>query len=424
MLRFATSPTKNMDLGNLRIAILNYIVSKQLNEELLIRIDDTDKTKNIEGKEKDILELLSLFSIDHSRVVYQSENLKYHQKMAMQLMSKKKAFSCFCSKEKLDELKEESLSKKLAFSYDGFCATLSDETILNCNAPFTVRINIPKSKIKFKDSLRGDLVYKPFEVDYFIILKHDKTPTDDYACAIDDMIYDISTVIREEKYLSSTPKQIYARNQFNYEKEINYIHVGSISNISDENPIKNLISEGYLPSAIANYLVLLGNETPKEIFTLEEAIEWFNIDKISKESIEFDINKLRYINKKHLENLDFMRLSKLLGFADEDIGKLAKVYLEEASTLSEVKIKIDAIFSKKTFLEGFEKELSKIIICLKNAPYLDTFDYLEKYIKNETSLNNEELVKPLRYALTGEIEGPELSHIYPFIKNYIGEIIK
>ena len=140
MLRFAPSPTEDMHIGNLRVAIFNYIVSKQLNEDLIIRIEDTDVERNIEGKDKEILEILNLFSIEYKSVMYQSDSLKYHQKMALQLMTQKKAYACFCSDTKLDELKEESIKDGKPFRYDGFCETLSDETVLNTNAPFTVRI--------------------------------------------------------------------------------------------------------------------------------------------------------------------------------------------------------------------------------------------------------------------------------------------
>ena len=288
MLRFAPSPTEDMNINNLRVAIFNYIVSKQLNEDLIIRIEDLDVEQNIEGKDKEILEILNLFSIEYKGVVHQSDSLKYHQKMALQLMTQKKAYACFCSDSKLDELREESIKDGNPFRYDGFCETLSDDTVLNTNAPFTVRIKEPEKNIKFTD----------FDVDSFIILKQDKTPTYNYACAIDDMIMDISTVIRCENYLFDTPKQIHIRNSLGYTKEIKYIHLPiildnatdtEINKEDEKNSVKWLIDEGFLPSAIANYLVLMGNETPSEIFTLEEAISWFKIENISKNPISIQI---------------------------------------------------------------------------------------------------------------------------------------
>lgn len=433
MLRFAPSPTGDMHIGNLRVAIFNYIVSKQLNEGLIIRIEDTDKERNIEGKDKEILEILNLFSIEYKSVFYQSENLKYHQKMALQLLTQKKAFACFCSDDKLLELKEESIKKGIAFRYDGFCETLSDETVLNTNAPFTVRLKKPDHNIKFTDLLKGDFEYAPFDVDSFIILRQDKTPTYNYACSVDDMLMDISMVIRGEDHVSNTPKQIHIRESLGYTKEIKYVHLPIILNAStgkkmskrdDASSVKWLIDEGFLPSAIANYLVLMGNKTPTEIFTLEEAISWFKIENVSKSGAKFDIDKLRFINRKHIELLDEMRLSKILGFADNDIGKLAKLYLEEASTIKEIKVKLNNIFSQKSTLEGFEQESQTIKEVLKNAPYFENYDDLKDYVVQKTELKGKNLFKPLRYILTGVENGPNLTDIYPFIKNYIGEITK
>ncbi|WP_419769656.1 MAG: glutamate--tRNA ligase [Candidatus Marinarcus sp.] len=420
MLRIALSPTADMHIENLRIALFNYIMSKKLNETLLIRIEDIDKEKNIEGKEKEILEILALFSIEYAQITYQSENLKYHQKMAMQLLTQKKAFSCFCSDEKLKELKEEAKTNEKPYHYDGFCATLSDETVLNTNAPFRVRIQEPKHAIKFNDSLKGAFTYEPFEVDAFTILTHDKTPTYNYASSVDDMLYDITTVITTEDNLSNTPKQIHIRESLGYDKEIAYTHLPLISNKDDIVTVKELIEEGFLPAAIANYLVLLGNITPTEIFTIEEAISWFSVDKLSKNPVEFEINKLRFINQKHLEFIDDMRLSKILGFADEDIGKLGKLYLKECTTIKEIKAKIDAIFSPKESMNDSKEEFAHLKKVLQSAPFFEQFDDLKTYATEQINLKDDSL----RYILTGANTGPNLGDIYPLIKNYLGEIIK
>ncbi len=432
MLRFAPSPTGDMNIGNLRIAIYNYIMSKQLNEKLIIRIEDTDKEKTIKGKDKEILELLSLFAIDYEYVIHQSDNVKTHQKMAMKLLMNKKAFSCFCSDDWLNKQKEQAKIDKKLFTYDGHCESLSDNVILNTEAPFTIRIKQPHKNIKFTDLIRGGFDYKPTDVDSFIILEQDKTPTYNYACAVDDMVYDISTVIRDENHISNTPKQIQIRNSLGYEKKINYVHLPIILNtqtgkkmsMSDDNSsIQWLINEGFLPVSIANYLILIGNNAPKEIFTLEESIKWFDIEKVSENAVEFDMDKLRFINREHLKIIDELRLSKILGFADTDIGELAKLYLEEFSTIKELKRKINLIFSKKETLVGFEDELNKLKLYFKSAPYFDDFNQLNKHIINETKLKGKSLSKPLRYILTGTIKGPDLNKIYPFIKNYLGEII-
>ncbi|WP_320034009.1 glutamate--tRNA ligase [Halarcobacter sp.] len=421
MLRFAVSTTKDLSVSNLRIALYNYMLSKKTGEELILRIEDIDKENSIEGKDKELIDLINLFSIEYASIIYQSENLKYYQKLAMQLMSQKKAFACFCSDEKIEELKQKAKEKGKIYSYDGFCETLSDETVLNCNAAFTVRIKKPEESISFNDELKGEIKFKPFEVDYFRILTHDKMPTYNYACAIDDMLYDISTIIRDEKFVPDTPRQIYLRESLNYDKEIKYIHLPKIEN---DVLVKDLIADGFLPSAIANYLLSLGTKPSKEVFELEEALEWFGINTFPTQSVTFDLEELKLLNKKHLELIDEMRLSKILGFADTDIGKLAKLFLSEVSTINEIKTNIEKIFSSKTTYDKNQEKFDKLKACIKKAPYFDTLDSFEAYISQETNLSKDEYINPLIYILTGRENGPDISDIYPLIKNYLGEIVK
>ena len=432
MLRFAPSPTGDMHIGNLRVALFNHIISKQLNEDLIIRIEDTDKQRNIEGKDKEILDILNLFSIDYTQVIHQSDNIKYHSQMAMKLLLDKKAFNCFCSDEALEKDRMEALKNKQPYRYSSFCEGLSDDVVLECTAPFTVRIKKPEQNIKFTDAIKGKFDFAPFDIDSFIILRDDKTPTYNFACAVDDMICNITTVIRGENHLFNTPKQIHIRNSLGYDKEINYVHLPVILNLNtgkkiskrDEvSSVKWLIDEGFLPIAIANYLILLGYNPPCEIFTVEDALKWFDISKVSKSPAKFDIQKLKFINREHIKLLDNMRLSKLIGFSDEDIGILAKIYIEECDTIKEIKEKIDLIFSKKDTCDGFEDEFIKLKECLQKAPFIDDFNELKKYIINETNLKDKKLFMPLRFALTGVTHGPKLSEIYPLIKNYLGEII-
>ena len=433
MLRFAPSPTGDMHIGNLRVALFNHILSKQLNEELLIRIEDTDKKRNIEGKSKEILEILNLFSIDYTRVVHQSENLKYHSQMAMKLLLDKKAFSCFCDDDLLDKHRQIAKDENKAYRYNEVCVELDDAFVMNNEAPFTVRIKKPTSNIKFKDLVKGNFDYEPFDIDSFIVLRKDKTPTYNFACSVDDMLYDISTIVRGEDHLSNTPKQIHIRESLGYDKKINYIHLPIILNLEtgkkmskrdNSSSVKWLIEEGYLPVAIANYLILLGYNPPVEVFTLEEAMEWFDINKVSKSPAKFDITKLKFLNREHLKLMDELRLSKVLGFADKDIGSLAKIYIEECDTIKEIKEKLINIFNQKDSLEDFQEEFGILKKCLQKAPYIDDFNELKKYITSQTGLKGKQLFMPLRFALTGAKSGPNLSDVYPLIKNYLGEIIK
>ncbi|MEA2098671.1 MAG: glutamate--tRNA ligase [Campylobacterota bacterium] len=432
MLRFALSPTGDMHIGNLRVALFNYIISKQRDEDLIVRIEDTDKEKNIDGKDKEILDLLSVFSIEYSQVIYQSENIRFHTAMALQLIHDKKAFSCFCSNDWLDKKRDESKENKKAYRYDDACRNLPDELVIDNNNPFTIRINRPNEVLIIKDLIKGEIKFESDIVDSFIIMGQDKTPTYNFACAVDDMLSDISLVIRDEDHMSNTPKQDHIRNSLNYDKKIQYAHLPIILNnngkimgkTDDASSVKWLLEEGYLPSAIANYLILIGNKPPQEIFNMQDAIEWFNLEDISKSPARFDINMLRDINKEHLINLDSKELSRYVGFADVEIGELAKIYLEEVSTTKELRGKIEPIFEIKEIPKLFQKQVKCMIETIKKAPYFEEYSDFENYITQETGLRDENLFKPLRIVLTGAEHGPDLSEIYKYLKNYIGEIVK
>ncbi len=432
MLRFAPSPTGDMHIGNLRVALFNYIISKQKKEDLIIRIEDTDKERNIEGKDKEILDILNLFGVEYSQTIYQSENVRFHTAMALQLIHEKKAFSCFCSTEWLDKKREEAKSSKKAYRYDDACANLHPELVIDNTNPFTIRIKKANENIITKDRIKGEVTFKPDDVDSFIIMRQDKTPTYNFACAVDDMLSDISIVIRGEDHMSNTPKQNHIRASLNYAKKIEYAHLPIILNTDgkkmskrdDASGVKWLLEEGFLPEAISNYLILIGNKPPKEIFTVNEAIEWFDLEKISKSPARFDIKMLRHINHEHLASLDAKELSRYLGFADEEIGKLAKIYLEEASTTKELKNKIKAIFSSKEIPQEFKEAAIVLIDLIKAAPYFENYDDFKKHLMKESGLKGKNFFKPLRYILTGSGNGPDVSELYKYLKNYIGEIVK
>ncbi|RUM69381.1 MAG: glutamate--tRNA ligase [Sulfurovum sp.] len=434
MLRFAPSPTGDMHIGNLRVAILNYLVAQQRKEPFIIRIEDTDKLRNIEGKDTEIMQILEKFSLPHESVFHQSEHLHIHQTLAIRLLENDKAFICTCTPEQLEADREASKAKKIAYRYSGRCEHIdkSQHNALKASGePFVLRIKKPNSDIVNHDLIKGDIKTAPNEVDAFVILRADGTPTYNFACACDDMLSGVDFIIRGEDHLSNTPKQKHIQTQLGYEQESTYAHLPIILNTSgkkmskrdDASSVKWLLEEGFLPDAIINYLLLLGNsKAPKEIFTLPEAIAWFDIENISKSAAKFDIDKLRFINREHLKKMDDKALSLLFDFADENIGKLAKLYLEEASTTKELKSKIDAIFKAKDFQNEWEKEMMLIKELIQNAPMIDNFDDFKTHIMKESGLKGKSFFKPLRLLLTGAAHGPELSDIYPLIKSYLLEI--
>ncbi|MDQ1337284.1 MAG: glutamyl-tRNA synthetase, partial [Campylobacterota bacterium] len=420
MLRFAFSPTHDMNIGDLRVAILNYIVSKQRSEGLIVRIEDRDKERNIEGKDKEIVGILELFGIEYSQVVNQSQNFRFHAAMALQLLLEAKAYSCFCSPEWLEKKREEAKNNKEAYIYDDACASLPDELVIDNENPFTVRIKKSQEPITIKDYIKGEMILKPQELESFIIMSEDKRPTYSFACGIDDMLSDISLVICDEEHMSDAPKEDWIRTSLGYQKKIEYAHLPVMQDSASS--VKWLLEEGYLPSAIANYLILIGNKPPKEIFDIKEAIEWFSLENISKSPECFDINMLKHINKEHLRMLDAKELSRYVGFADTEIGELAKIYLEEISTTKELKSKIQLIFSQKEIPEELEESADIIVKTIKSAPYFDEYEDFKNYIMKESGLKGKNFFKPLRVLLTGSEHGPDIALVYKYIKNYMGEI--
>ena len=423
MLRFTSSPTSDMHIGNLRVALFNFIVSKQRKEELIVRIEDSDKEKNIEGKDQETLGILGLFGIQHSQTIYQSQNFRFHSAMVLQLLHEKKAFSCFCSPAWLDKKRQEAKDAKKAYRYDDACANLPAELVIDNTNPFTIRIKRAEKEIIVKDLIKGDVAFKPEDMESFMIMNVDKTPTYNFACAIDDMLSDISLVICDEDNLDDTPKQVHIRESLSYDKKIEYAHIPNILN-ADDFSVKWLLEEGYLPSAISNCLISIGNNPPKEIFTVEEAIEWFNICEISKSPARFDMDMLKHINKEHLKNLEAKELSRYVGFADEEIGELAKVYLEEVGTTKELKSKIEPIFADKVIPQEFEKQAEAMKNSVKNAPYFEEYNEFKEYIMKESGLKDENFSEVLRILLTGAKDGPDAAKIYKHLKNYLGEILK
>ena len=432
MLRFAPSPTGDMHIGDLRVALFNYIYSKQVNETLTIRIEDIDQSQNIEGKDAEILGLLALFGIEHETTSYQSESMKRHQLMALQLLNTKRAFNCFCTSESLEAKQKAAEQTNKTYRYDGTCENLAAEQSIDNESPFSVRIKKPLTAIDFSDKIKGEQHFEPEDVDSFIILNQDKMPTQNFASAVDDMISDISLVIRDEKHLLNTPKQMALRAALGYTKSIEYAHLPSVLNNSGEKigqadhklNLKWLLEEGFLPEAIINYLLLLGNRPPKEIFTLTEAIGFLDISKLSQDSVTFDMDKLRYINCEHLRLMDDTELSRFVGFADADLGKAAKIYLEEVSTTKELKEKISAIFAEKSEEGEYGEFVAQFKALLKEAPHFTTFSELKDYIMDKSGVKDEKFTTSIHIVLTGTKHGPDLEELYPLIKNYLTEIIR
>lgn len=423
MLRFAPSPIGDMHIGSLRVAILNYVVAQQKNDQFLIRIEDTDSERNIEGKDTEIMMLLEKFALKHDAVFHQTEHLNLHQTLAIRLLKDEKAFVCKCTQEEIEAEKAKAKENNEPYHYSGRCENLTQEDYTALKASdekFVIRLKKPNQNIIFQDLMQGEITSSPDEVDAFVILEVDAKPAYNFASAADDMMSNINLIIRDEMHLKNTAKQIHIKKCLGYEENTDYAHLPTILNTAEASSVKWLFEQGYLPDAILNYLLLLGNpKAPQEIFTLPEAIQWFDFNGLSKKEAAFDIEKLQFINREHLKLMDDRQLSTLFGFADADIGKLAKLYLEECSTTNELEEKIRPIFKAKNFKGEWGEEMQLMSDIIFQAPAFETYNEFKTHITNKSGITS---LEPLRYLLTGAKSGPELSEIYPFIKSYILEV--
>lgn len=435
MYRFAPSPTGDMHIGNLRAAIFNYICSLKDKSGFILRIEDTDTARNIEGKGDEIQEILTKFGIKWQTLYYQSKNLKFHREFAHKLLLDQKAFCCFCAPEELAQKKELAKANGVAYRYDGTCERLSDEEVLNCEKHFTIRMKKPDRTLKFVDAIKGEVSFEPENVDSFVIMREDKTPTYNFACAIDDMCEGVSFVIRGEDHVSNTPKQNWIRECLGYTEEIKYAHLPIILNESgkkmskreNSSSVKWLLECGYLPEAIANYLILLGNKTPCEIFTLEEAAKWFDIEKVSKSPAKFDITKLAQVNREHIKIATDERLIELFDLQNDDDRavkcELIRFYTQESSLVPEIKEKINKIFAKKEISAEFGQGADTLKAIIKECEISDDFNEFKNALMEKSGLKGKAFFMPLRLLLTGVEHGPELKELYPIIKNEIKRII-
>lgn len=423
MLRIALSPTGEMRLENLRTALITYITAQLRNEPLLVRMDDADTEAVIEGKDTEYMQILEKFSIAHEQVYHQSEHKNIHITLAIRLLEEGKAFVCTCPRSSDDA---KGCGKNCAERTHDY-ASLKEK-----GQAFVIRMQEPYSPVVSKDRFHGTQSTVPEAVGSFIILDEKAAPTPLFASACDDMLSNITLVIREASSLEQMPKEEYIKKALGYEMQTEYMHLPSLLNeggerlesSSDDTGLLTLFKEGFIPDAIINYLLLLGYpDAPQEVFTLPEALTWYDYTRLSPKPATFDKERLRRLNREHLHRMDDRALSTIFGFADADIGRLAKLYLGEASTISELEAKIRPVFSPKIA----DKELKEAVEALReiiwNAPVIESFEAFRAYLLKESALDAQTLDRALRVLLTGASDGPALEAVYSHIKSYLLEVI-
>ena len=343
--RYAPSPTGKMHVGNLRSALYEFLIARHEGGDFMLRIEDTDQERFVEGATEMIYRTLEKAGISHDEgpdkdggfgPYVQSERMKtgIYMKYAEELIEKGEAYYCFCDKERLASLRTEVVEGKEISMYDKHCLSLSREEIeanLAAGKPFVIRQNIPnEGSTTFHDELYGDITVENAELDDMILIKSDGYPTYNFANVVDDHTMNITHVVRGNEYLSSSPKYQRLYDAFGWQSPV-YVHLPLIT---DENHKKlakrsengsyifeEMVEQGLLPEAIVNYIALLGwsPEDNQEIFTLDELIREFDYHRISKSPAVFDPVKLRWMNGEYIKAMDFDRFYEM-----------AEPYLKEA----------------------------------------------------------------------------------------------
>ena len=332
--RFAPSPTGRMHVGNLRTALYAYLIAKHEGGDFILRIEDTDQERYVEGAVDIIYRTLASTGLVHDEgpdkdggvgpyVQSQRQEQGIYLEYAKQLIEKGEAYYCFCDQERLDSLKQEVAGKEISI-YDKHCLSLSKEEIeanLKAGKPYVIRQNNPRTgTTTFADEIYGDITVDNAELDDMILIKSDGYPTYNFANVVDDHLMGITHVVRGNEYLSSSPKYNRLYEAFGWEVPV-YVHCPLITNEehqklskrSGHSSYEDLVEQGFLTEAIINFVALLGwsPEDNREIFSLEELVEAFDYHHMSKSPAVFDTVKLRWMNGEYLKAMDFDRFYEM-----------------------------------------------------------------------------------------------------------------
>jgi len=404
--RFAPSPTGRMHVGNLRTALYAYLIAKHAGGDFILRIEDTDQERYVEGAVDIIYKTLKDTGLEHDEgpdkdggvgPYVQSERVKQgiYMKYARQLIDKGEAYYCFCTPERLESLKKEVVDengeKKVVSIYDKHCLHLSKEEIeanLKAGKPYVIRQNNPTTgTTTFHDEIYGDITVDNSELDDMILIKSDGYPTYNFANVVDDHLMGITHVVRGNEYLSSSPKYNRLYEAFGWEVP-KYIHCPLITNEehqklskrSGHSSFEDLVEQGYLPDAIVNFVALLGwsPEDNQEIMNLPELIEKFDYHHINKSPAVFDTTKLKWMNGEYIKKMD------PAAFYQE-----AKPYIDKAVTRDCDKEKIAGLVQSR--IEIFP-DIAGLVDFFEEVPEYETSLYVNK--KNKcTEENSLELLK-------------------------------
>ena len=445
--RFAPSPTGYMHIGNLRTALYAYLLAKSKGGKFILRIEDTDRERYVEGAVDVIYKTLKDTGLIHDEgpdiggnygPYIQSERMNLYGEYAKQLIDMGHAYYCFCDKERLDALREKQQAAKIPPKYDGHCSHLSKEEIegkLAAGVPYVIRQKMPRSgKTTFHDEVFGEITVDNDTLDDNILIKSDGMPTYNFANVIDDHLMNITHIIRGSEYLSSTPKYNILYEAFGWEVPT-YVHVSPVmkdngkklSKREGDASYEDFVEKGYLKEAIVNYIALLGwaPGDEREIFTIDELVKAFDVKGISKSPAIFDEKKLAWLNGEyiramsekafHEEALPFY--NGVIKNPDIDLTEVSKLLQKRLEKFSDIAGQVDFFDA----LPDYDKELythKKMKTNPENSlealneilPVLERIDNWTQESLHDSMINlaqtlelkNGRILWPLRVAVSGK----------------------
>ena len=452
-LRFAPSPTGFLHIGNLRTALFGYLIAKSNGGEFILRIEDTDEKREVEGAVKSLIDILSWIGIKFDEgpeiggkfgPYIQSQRLDIYKKYSDKLLAEGKAYRCFCSSERLESMREEQTLKKLPPRYDRACLDLSEEESLKrveAGEKFVIRQKMPlEGEVKVYDELRGEIVFKAEDLDDQVLIKSNSVPTYQFASIVDDYLMEISIVTRGDEWLSSFPKNILLYEAFGF-KAPKFIHLplllnkggGKLSKRQGDVFVEDYREKGYLKEAILNFCALLGwhPKDDKEILSLDELKKSFSIEGLGVSPGVFDLEKLDFFNAYYLREKEVGELISLEKKYLEEAGlpvegeKLEKALLiarDRLKKLSDIPESINFFFNEPEFekellawknlsLEDVKNNLEEVLSLLEKVEDAfwtkeDLEELVIAWIKEKKEGKNGDYLWPLRVSLSGLKNSP------------------
>lgn len=436
--RFAPSPTGNLHVGGLRTALFNWLFAKNHGGVFLIRVEDTDRERSKTEYMQSQLASLQWTGIESDEpILIQSERSQVYQEVIETLFAHNKVYRCFCSPEAIEARVRTAGITGDHYRYDGYCR---DKNHATSSESFVVRVAVPQSieNITFKDVIRGNVTFEKDQLDDFIIVRSDGSPTYNFTVVVDDAYSRISHIIRGEDHISNTPKQILLYQACGYPVP-EFAHIPMIlgpegNRLSKRDGAVDVLSyrqEGYLPDALVNYMIRLGwSHGDQEIFTRQEMIKYFSLSHVGKKAAIFDYTKLEWVNGVYMQaaqtqdllhilisSVDHDFYAKVQQWSNKEVLKAIEMYKERVKTLKMLAQVITQLYDGpseyqqeaiKTWMTSIAYGLlDKLIMLLEDVPFTqeDLKEITNAFCKQH-AIKLVTIAQPVRIALTGSITSP------------------